>query len=115
MRIQKTKMVNVSLDFAALLGLFDLILSLVFLIVSIVLPITRRRIIGELGILLYIFQAITAPVFLLLAGLIFLFQGWRLDPSLELAVFLLHILIFYLAVKDIVVFDRLLQYNRRSQ
>lgn len=108
-------MVNISLSAAGLLGLFDLIFSLLYLISSVVLPITRRQAIGELGIILYVIQAIIAPSILLLVGLILFLNGWRLDPILQFAFFLLHILILYLAIKDVFIFNRLLEYNRRSR
>jgi hypothetical protein len=105
-------MVNFYLGSAALLGLVDIILALVYLVISIVLTITRNRAIGELGIVFYVFQAIIAPIFLLLAGSIFFFQGWRLDPILTFAVFLLHLLIIYLAVKDVFIFQQISKRDR---
>jgi hypothetical protein len=69
-------MINFSLSLISLLGFTDIVLSLVYLITSIIFPITRRQAIGELGIILYVIQAIIAPLVLLLVGLIlFLMDG----------------------------------------
>lgn len=107
-------MINISFNLAFLFGLLDLILSLAYLITSIVLPIYRRRFIGEIRTILYIFQGILAPIFLLICGVIFIFQGWRLDPILQMAVSLLHLLIIYLWIKDILISNLVYQRDRNS-
>ncbi|MDZ8238814.1 MAG: Ycf66 family protein [Nostoc sp. ChiQUE01a] len=46
---------------------------------------------------------IFTPIVLLLCGGILFFQGWRLDPILQIQQFLLSLLIIYLTIKDIVI------------
>ncbi len=99
-------MINIGFSFISLLGLLDVFLALIFIVTSIVFPITRRRIISQAGITLYVFQLFIAPIILLICGGIILFYGWTLNPALQLAFFLLHLLVVYLAVKDIIIFDR---------
>ncbi|MGK7873841.1 MAG: Ycf66 family protein [Xenococcaceae cyanobacterium] len=106
-------MVNFGLNFSSLLGLWDLLLAIAYLILSIVMLINQSHILGELGQIIYILQAIIAPLILLICGFILIFQGWRLDPILQFAIFLLHILVIYLGVKDVVIFHLVSQRLRR--
>jgi small-conductance mechanosensitive channel len=106
-------MVNVALTLGSLLGLLNVILAIVYLVLSIALPLERRRIIGGMGIALYVAQAIIAPLFLLVSGAILIFQGWRLDPILQLAYLLLDFLVIYLAVKDVILFRLISSRNQR--
>ncbi|MEQ8539865.1 MAG: hypothetical protein RIB93_20750 [Coleofasciculus sp. D1-CHI-01] len=106
-------MVNFGLNSATLLGLLDIFLSIAYLAISVALPIARRRDIGVTGIVLYIIQAIIAPLFLLMTGFILFFQGWRLDPILQFSYVLLNFLVIYLGVKDIILFRLLSPPNHR--
>ena len=47
-----------------------------------------------------ILQLIFIPIFLLISGIILLFQGWRLDPILQLQQLLMLILTSYLLFLD---------------
>lgn len=105
-------MVNFGLNFASLLGLLDLGLAIAYLVVSIALPIVRRRTLGAWGIALYVTQVIIAPGCLLISGAILIFQGWRLDPILQFAYLLLNFLVVYLLVKDVLLFYL---FSRREQ
>jgi uncharacterized membrane protein YhaH (DUF805 family) len=107
-------MVNIGFNSATLLGLLDVILALAYLVLSIALPLTRARDLGSIGITLYLIQAFIAPVILLLSGFILIFQGWRLDPILQFAYLLLHLLVVYLAVKDVILFRLGSRRNQRS-
>jgi small-conductance mechanosensitive channel len=98
-------MINVAISFASLLGLLDIGLAVFYLVISIAVPLNRRRMLDALGIALYIAQAVIAPVILLLSGVILFFQGWRLDPILQLAFFLLNVLVIYLGIKDILIYS----------
>jgi hypothetical protein len=103
----------INLNLTALLGLFDLVLALFYLIASIVLPIYRRRFMGEIGTIFYVFQAILAPIILCLCGLIFIAQTWRLvEPDLLFAIFSLHVLIIYLLIKDLVISNLIYRRDR---
>ncbi|MDJ0728337.1 MAG: hypothetical protein QNJ38_24860 [Prochloraceae cyanobacterium] len=99
--------INIGFNFITLLGLLDILFAAIFIIASVVFPVTRRRIVGQAGITLYVFQLFIAPIVLLICGGIILFYGWMLNAILQLAFFLLHLLIAYLTVKDIIIFDKL--------
>lgn len=105
--------INFGFNSASLLGLLDIVLAIAYLILSIALPIARRRDVGAWGIALYVVQAFIAPGVLLLSGLILIVQGWRLDPILQFAYFLLNLLIIYLAVKDIILYRLVSRRNQR--
>ena len=106
-------MVNYGINSGSILGFFDLILAIAYLAISIALPLSRARELGNIGIFLYVGQGIIAPLVLLLAGFIHIFQGWRLDPILQFADFLLNLLILYLAIKDFVLL-RLISLRRNQ-
>lgn len=97
--------------FTFFLGLLDIILALFVLVLSTTITLCKRKIIGVLGITLYVLQTIFLPLAILLVGFILLFQGWRIDPILILAVVLLHLSIIYLIIKDIVIFNIISQNN----
>ena len=100
--------VNIGFNFISLLGLLDVLLALIFIIASVIFPVTRRRIVGQTGIILYLFQGFIAPIILLICGGILTFYGWLLiNTPLPLAFFLLHLLLLYLAIKDTIVFNKL--------
>lgn len=63
----------------------------------------RSSRLGSKAFVIYLLQALLIPCIMLLCGLIFVFQGWRLDPILRVAQFLLTLLIIYFSVKDIVI------------
>ena len=104
---------NDPLNFVAAVGFFDILLAVFFLLISGLMPILRRRRIGETGIILYIFQGIIAPLNLLICGWIFVAQGMRLNQTLQLAYFLLNILVIYLTIKDIFIVSLLTGGYRR--
>lgn len=106
-------MVNIGLNFASLLGLLDIILAIAYLVLSSALPLERGRHVGGTGIALYVVQAIIAPIVLLISGVILIFQGWRLDPILQLAYLLLELLVIYLAVKDVILLRLISRINQR--
>lgn len=100
--------VNASLNFASLMGLFDLVFAVLYpvLVFSLLFSGTARSNDAE-----KVTQAILAiavlPVLLLVGGILF-FNGWRLDPILQFGVLLLHLLLFASLGKDF-----LLGYLRR--
>jgi hypothetical protein len=95
-------MVNFGFNGGSLLGLLDVILAIAYLAWSIFVTITRGREFSTVFVLLFIIQALIAPGVLILSGLILIFQGWRLDPLLQLSYFLLNILLIYLGLKDVI-------------
>jgi CHASE2 domain-containing sensor protein len=108
-------MVDFGFNAASLLGIIDIILSFGYSISCIVFLITKRQAIDGLRIILYVIQTLITSSVLIIVGMILFFNGWRLDPILQFAFFLLNILVVYLAVKDIFVLNRLLKHNRRSR
>ncbi len=95
--------VNFGINVAGLIGIIYLLLAIVYFILMLVWLVPRgTRLIGS-ALALYIIQVIFTPIILLLCGFILLFQGWRLDPILQLEQFLLLLLIIYLTIKDIVI------------
>ncbi|MDJ0714634.1 MAG: hypothetical protein QNJ54_10500 [Prochloraceae cyanobacterium] len=99
-----------TINFVSVLGFFDFILAIAYIGLSFYLLVTRKRRLGETGIILYIFQAVIAPLCLLMCGLILMWQGLELSMPLQLAFFLLHILIIYFGVKDILIFELVSNY-----
>lgn len=103
-------MINYGFNFniTFLLGLFDLILAIAIFIMTLSLILGRRGTQPNNSTVFYIAQLILVPLSLLLAGAIFIFQGWRLNPSLQWAVLCLHLIIIFLVTKDFYVYrDRL--------
>lgn len=104
---------NAPMNFAAVVGFFDIFLAVFFLVISGLMPILRRKRIGETGIILYIFQGVIAPLNLLICGWILVAQGTILNQTLQLAYFLLNILVIYLILKDIFIVNLLARGHRR--
>lgn len=105
-------MVNYGLNLMSLLGIVDVALAIAYLVTAILNAGARSRLIGGLGIILYIIQGLMAIVILPASGFILLFSGWRLDPILGFQQFLLHVLLIYLAFKDAFIFGTV---SRQSQ
>ncbi|NJS11569.1 MAG: hypothetical protein HC789_14950 [Microcoleus sp. CSU_2_2] len=105
-------MVNVGFNFMSILAIVDLALAIAYLVTAILNAGMRSRLIGGLGITLYIIQGLMVIVILPLCGFILWFQGWRLDPILATQQFLLHVLLIYLAFKDALIFGIV---SRQSQ
>lgn len=98
-------MVSVSFNYSILLVFLDIALALVYSVISLAVAIGRRRSLSGLAIALYLVQSLIAPVLLLLVGFILLLQGWRLDPALLFAFVLMHTLVIYLVIKDLIVYQ----------
>lgn len=105
-------MVNVGLSWMSILGIVDIGLAIAYLVTAILNAGMRSRLIGGLGITLYIIQGLMAIVILPISGFILFFNGWRVDPILAIQQFLLHVLLIYLAFKDAVIFGIV---SRQSQ
>lgn len=99
-------MINYGVNFniGFLLGLCDLILAIAIFVMTLSLILARRGTQPSNLIGFYIAQLILVPTSLLLAGAIFIFQGWRIDPISQLAVLCLHLIIIFLVVKDFYVY-----------
>lgn len=93
-------MINDSYNFAEILGFLLILLFLGYIVLFIAIsPIFQR--LRNIEKSLCIFQAIILPISLFLSGIILIFHGWRLDPILQLAYYLLFASLLYLIAKDI--------------
>ena len=95
--------INFGFNPASLMGICYILFSLSYSIFMTVFLRKGANRLNDWAIAFYIIQAICAPMLMLIAGVILFFQGWRLDPILQLAQFLLFVLIIYLSLKDIVI------------
>lgn len=93
-------MINIGINVATLLGLLDVIVALAVFTLTLILLFQNESVIRGSNGVFYIIQAILVPICLLLAGAIFVFQGWRLGPLLTFAVLWLHVIIVFLLLKD---------------
>ena len=96
-------MVNYGINLAGLLGIFYILLAVAYFILVIIWLAQTARRLNASALVLYIIQAIFAPILMFICGFILVFQGWRLDPILQFMQILLSILIIYLSIKDIVI------------
>ncbi len=96
-------MVNYGINLAGLLGIVYVLLSVAYFIIMMVLLAQRSSRLNGSALVFYLLQAIFAPILMFFCGLILVFQGWRLDPLLQLMQLLLSVLIIYLSIKDIVI------------
>ncbi|WP_414572867.1 Ycf66 family protein [Nostoc sp. CCY 9925] len=95
--------VNFGLNLVGLIGIIYLLLSIVYFLLTLAWLVQRGTRLRGWSLSLYIIQVIFTPIVLLLCGGILFFQGWRLDPILQIQQFLLSLLIIYLTIKDIVI------------
>ncbi|MFN6537758.1 MAG: Ycf66 family protein [Nostoc sp. EkiNYC01] len=95
--------VNFGLNLGGLIGIIYLLLAIVYFILTLAWLVQRGTRLRGWALSLYIIQVIFTPIILLLCGVILFFQGWRLDPILQIEQFLLSVLIIYLTIKDIVI------------
>ncbi|MCF2148841.1 Ycf66 family protein [Desmonostoc muscorum LEGE 12446] len=95
--------VNFGLNLGGLIGIIYLLLAIVYFILTLAWLVQRGTRLRGWALSLYITQVIFTPIVLLLCGGILFFQGWRLDPILQIEQFLLSLLIIYLTIKDIVI------------
>ncbi|BAY92569.1 MULTISPECIES: Ycf66 family protein [unclassified Tolypothrix] len=91
------------LNIASLLGFIYIIFAIFYMGFMVFLLFKRANRLGSIAFIIYLLQALLIPSIMLLCGFIFVFQGWRLDPILQLAQFLLTSLIIYFSIKDIVI------------
>lgn len=95
--------VNFGIDIAALIGLSQVILGLVYLIYTIVKLLRTRNIWSNLITAFYIIQLLIVPTILFFSGCVLILQGWRLDPILQFQQFILFLLIVFLIIKEMVI------------
>lgn len=93
-------MINIGVNFTTVLGLLDVIFALAVFTLTLILLFQNQSVIRGNNGVFYIIQVILVPLCLLLAGAMFVFQGWKLDPLLTFAVLCLHVIIVFLLLKD---------------
>jgi hypothetical protein len=90
-----------------LLGLIDIIFAIAAFTATLILLFKNGSSSSGSKIGFYVIQFILVPLCLLLAGAIFVVQGWRLNPILTFAVLCLHVIIAFLLLRDFFInFDR---------
>jgi hypothetical protein len=94
---------NIGINIASFLGILQIIFCLFYLIFGIIQLIRTRNRLSSSAIIFYCIQLVVIPAFLLLSGSILIFQGWRLDPILQLQQFILFLLIVFLIIKEMVI------------
>ncbi|QIR37850.1 hypothetical protein HCG51_14775 [Tolypothrix sp. PCC 7910] len=95
--------ISFGLNIASLLGYIYIIFGISYMAFMVFLLFKRASRLGSIAFVIYLLQALLIPSIMLLCGFIFVFQGWRLDPILQFAQFLLTSLVIYFSVKDIVI------------
>ena len=95
--------VNFGLNTASLLGMLYIIFGIFYMIFMVTLLFRRANSLHGIAFVIYLLQALLIPSIMFLVGFIFVFQGWRLDPILQFAQFLLTLLIIYFVVKDLLI------------
>ncbi|BDA66692.1 hypothetical protein CAL7716_008580 [Calothrix sp. PCC 7716] len=95
--------VNVGTTPATLLGVIYILTSIVYFFFLIAWLIPRFSRINPSAITTCILQIILIPIPILISGFILLFQGWRLDPILQLGNLLLFLVLIYFLITDIII------------
>jgi hypothetical protein len=96
--------VNVFLSFSTILGLFDMVLAVLYpVLVFSLLFSSRTRLTGTEKVLQTILAIAMIPILLVVGGILF-FQGWRQDPILQFAIFLLHLILVASLAKDFLIY-----------
>ncbi|MBE9116558.1 hypothetical protein IQ249_11670 [Lusitaniella coriacea LEGE 07157] len=90
---------NVGSRLGTLIGLLYILLAFGYFIVMII-AIARSSNNSFRNTGLYIIQSVVIPILLFLPGVILLWSGWRLQPSLEFAQVLQAIAVIYLTLRD---------------
>lgn len=95
--------VNVGATPVTFIGLAYILLSIVYFFFMIAWLVPRFNRLNPSAITMYILQIIFIPIPILISGSILVFQGWRLDPILQFANFLLFLVLIYLLIKDVTI------------
>lgn len=91
-------MINIGFNLGSLLGLIDIVLGIAYPILSLTASSRAGTSSQEQSLLTA--QAVLSPFILIPVGLLFIVQGWRIDPLLQFGLWWLHVLIVFLGVKD---------------
>ena len=87
-------MVNFSFTLTTLLGLLDIAGAVYYLCLTIG-SITQgvRRSASPLNTVLKVWELLVCPIALFLSGVILFFNGWRLDPIMQLQQLFFHLIV----------------------
>lgn len=94
----------IGINYASLLGILDILLSLAIFALTWKLIAQKNRA-QDSTIVFDIIQIILLPLSLLICGTILLLQGWRIDLVLLLAMLLLHLIIIFMVSKDFLLYS----------
>ena len=95
------RMVNFSFTLTTLLGCFDIIGALYYLSLTIgIITQGVKRSASPLKTILKVWELLVCPVTLFLAGIILFFNGWRLDPILQLQQLCFHLIVGVALTKE---------------
>ncbi|MDJ0844336.1 hypothetical protein [Crocosphaera sp.] len=92
-----------------LLGFIDICLSGVLLFIYILISSIQEEKIGSKAASLLMIQGVGSFVLLGFTGLIFVYQGWRLDPVLQFCLLLQALVFVYFGLRDVLIFQSLPQ------
>lgn len=92
-----------------LLGIIDIGLAGGLLFIYVLIFSIQEEKIGSKAASLLMIQGVGSFVLLGLTGLIFLYQGWRLDPVLHFCLLLQALIFVYFGLRDILIFQSLPQ------
>lgn len=95
--------INLGATPATFIGILYMLTSIVYFFFLIAWLIPRFSRINPSAVTTCILQIILIPIPILISGFILLFQGWRLDPILQLGNLLLFLLLMYFLVTDIII------------
>ena len=94
---------NFGINISSLLGLLNIAVAIVYFILTItkIIQVIRRSA-SAFYITTKILELVWCPLALLISGVILLFNGWRLDPILQLQQILLESVVIFLFTKDFI-------------
>ena len=91
-------MVNYGINYATIIGILELFLSVVYFFISLlqVIKIVKSRTSSPANKILQILQIIVVPIIVFISGFILLFNGWRLSRLFAFQQFIVFVLLNYL-------------------
>ena len=95
--------INIGSTPATLIGVVHMIIGIIYFVFMIAWLIPRFTRLSSWATTMYLIQIIFVPIALILSGFILTFQGWRLDPILQLGQFLISLALFYFLIKDLTI------------
>lgn len=103
LRVSLLSQINFGFSAASILGFLYVAIGIVYFCFLLNWLIKHARQLTPTSGVLYLIQVVFVPIILLCCGAILIFQGWRLDPTLQFMMFLISLIIAYLSIKDIAI------------